>query len=51
MVNPRVCELLGIEPPSSADEPAADVGTGAADAGGEEDKDDDAYKIAEGEDD
>ncbi len=44
VVNPRVCELLGIEPPSSADQPQADAGQEAA-------GDDDAYRIAEGEDD
>ena len=51
VVNPQVCELLGIEPPSSADQPAAGAGTTGADAGREAADDDDAYSIAEGEDD
>ena len=50
VVNRQVCELLGIEPPSSADQPQADPGTTAADAG-QEAAGDDTYSIAEGEDD
>jgi NAD(P) transhydrogenase subunit alpha len=60
VVNARVCELLGIEPPSGGEEASADVGTPAADAGAEDAADeydadeydaDDEYKIAEGGDD
>lgn len=50
VVNPRVCELLGIEPPSGAEQATADAGKTAADAGGGADEDD-AYRIAQGEDD
>ena len=51
VVHPEVCELLGIEPPSTTKEAEADPGTTATDAGNEATDDDDVYEIAEGEDD
>ena len=46
VVHPRVCEVLGIDPPSSDDQPQKDADTAQGETIGE-----DEYKIAKGDDD